>query len=88
MDKPLKQKIEEAAEEYAFQVPYDGTNEFYDQTKLSGFKAGAQFLLDEGYKYTEGDMFQMAGYVSVKPKGRDLLTWAKEFIRGEEKQSK
>jgi hypothetical protein len=34
----MNELIKQAAEEYAFQVPYNGTNEFYDAEKLTTYK--------------------------------------------------
>lgn len=31
------------ADKYAFQVPYDGTNDFYNLDRLDGFQAGAEW---------------------------------------------
>lgn len=38
-----EETVEEAAEKYAFQVPYDGTNNFYNKDKLQGFLACANW---------------------------------------------
>ena len=51
--KPLKQKIEEAAEKY--DDAQSLTNPFSDDL-YEAFKAGAQFLLDEGVRFSEEDM--------------------------------
>lgn len=40
---PTKQQIDEAVEKYAFRVPYDGTNNFYDEVALKHFKAGIEW---------------------------------------------
>ena len=51
--KLLKQKIEEAAEElYPPSYEYDA------------FKKGAQFLLDEGVRFTKEDMVEFAEWFS------------------------
>jgi hypothetical protein len=34
-------RIYTAAEKYAFQVPYNGTKEFYNKDLFAGYKAGA-----------------------------------------------
>lgn len=34
-------RIKIAADNYAFQVPFDGTKEFYNKDLLEGYKAGA-----------------------------------------------
>lgn len=38
-----KEQLDKASDDYAFQVPYDGTQEFYNNDKLNGFIAGANF---------------------------------------------
>jgi hypothetical protein len=35
-------KYEEAAEKYAFRVPYDGTDNFYNDDRYKAFLAGAE----------------------------------------------
>lgn len=42
-----KQSIEEAAEKYGFQIPYDGTNDFYNKDKVNGFIEGANWQLEQ-----------------------------------------
>ena|SRR5690606_37310209 len=39
----VREKINEYADKYAFRVPYDGTNNFYDDEDLKHFLAGAEF---------------------------------------------
>jgi hypothetical protein len=39
-------EIDNALEEYCFQVPYDGSSEFYDKEKMKHFKAGVDFVLN------------------------------------------
>jgi hypothetical protein len=39
----VREKINEYADKYAFRVPYDGTNNFYDEEALKHFLAGAEF---------------------------------------------
>jgi hypothetical protein len=59
----LKEEIEKAAGEYAdkhsFRVPYDGSNNFYDdkdyEDSLEGFEAGANFVKDKVQEYV-GDI--------------------------------
>jgi len=54
--KTLKQKIEEAAEElYPPIIP---------AYEYNAFKAGAQFLLDEGVRFTKEDMVEFAEWFS------------------------
>lgn len=36
-------RIGYSSEQYAFQVPYDGTNNFSDPVKFDAFKAGAEY---------------------------------------------
>lgn len=37
-------EINKAVDEYAFQVPYDGSNKFYDELKLKYFKDGILWM--------------------------------------------
>lgn len=53
--KTLKQKIEEAAERYSDSVHYP-TSSIPDGIFRGSFIKGAQFLLDEGYRFTKEDM--------------------------------
>jgi hypothetical protein len=39
----VREKINEYADKYAFRVPYDGTNNFYDEEALKHFLAGAEY---------------------------------------------
>jgi hypothetical protein len=39
----VREKINKYADKYAFRVPYDGTNNFYDEEALKHFLAGAEF---------------------------------------------
>lgn len=55
--KLLKQKIEEAAEGYYPKLE--------DRWVNMAFKAGAQFLLDEGYQFTAEDMAVFADWYSM-----------------------
>lgn len=58
MNEELRKRMEEAADNYAekhgFRVPYDGSNNFYDETDVKaskeGFLAGAEY----GYKEAIG----------------------------------
>jgi hypothetical protein len=40
-------KYEEAAEKYAFRVPYDGTDNFYNDDRYKAFLAGAEHASKE-----------------------------------------
>lgn len=62
MDKELgRTELEQAAAEYAdkhgFRVPYDGSNNFYDdvdvKASLEGFKAGAKWMAEQGITYKD-----------------------------------
>lgn len=48
--KSIKEKAEEYSEEHGFRVPYDGSNNFYDEVDVSaseeGFVAGANYVLE------------------------------------------
>lgn len=39
-----KEEIENAADEYGFRVPYDGSNNFYNDDAVKGFLAGVKFI--------------------------------------------
>lgn len=60
MNSSLKQKIEEAAERRGFAA---GLGERWEAEE--SFKAGAQFLLDEGYQFTAEDMAVFADWYSM-----------------------
>ena len=49
--KSIKEKAEEYSEEHGFRVPYDGSNNFYDEVDVKaseeGFVVGANYVLDE-----------------------------------------
>ena len=47
---PSLEEIDKAVDDYGFQVPYDGTNDFYDKERMQHFKAGIDFVM----KYVRG----------------------------------
>ena len=42
---PSQEEIDEQIDIYAFRVPYDGSNNFYDEVALKHYKAGIEWLL-------------------------------------------
>ena len=42
---PSQTEIDEQIDRYAFRVPYDGSNNFYDEVALKHYKAGIEWLL-------------------------------------------
>lgn len=42
---PSQEEIDEQIDKYAFRVPYDGSNNFYDEVALKHYKAGIDWLL-------------------------------------------
>ena len=42
---PSQEEIDERIDKYAFRVPYDGSNNFYDEVALKHYKAGIDWLL-------------------------------------------
>ncbi len=42
---PSQNEIDEQIDRYAFRVPYDGSNDFYDEVALKHYKAGIEWLL-------------------------------------------
>ena len=44
MKLPTEKQIEQAIEKYGFQVPYDGTDDFYNKEKMKHFKNGIIWL--------------------------------------------
>ena len=42
---PSQDEIDEQIDKYAFRVPYDGSNNFYDEVALKHYKAGIDWLL-------------------------------------------
>ena len=43
---PSQEEIDEQIDKYAFRVPYDGSNNFYDDVALKHYKAGIDWLLN------------------------------------------
>ena len=43
---PSQEEIDEQIDKYAFRVPYDGSNNFYDEVALKHYKAGIDWLLN------------------------------------------
>jgi hypothetical protein len=41
---PTDDEIDEQIDKYAFRVPYDGSNEFYDEIALKHYQAGINWL--------------------------------------------
>lgn len=56
-DKSLDEAAEKYAEKHGFRVPYDGSNNFYDETdvkaSLEGFKAGARWQKEQDQETIE-----------------------------------
>lgn len=42
---PSQEEIDEQIDKYAFRVPYDGSNNFYDEVAFKHYKAGIEWLL-------------------------------------------
>lgn len=42
---PSQEEIDEQIDKYAFRVPYDGSNNFYDKVALKHYKSGIEWLL-------------------------------------------
>ena len=42
---PSQEEIDEQIDKYAFRVPYDGSNNFYDEVALKHYQAGIEWLL-------------------------------------------
>lgn len=42
---PSQDEIDEQIDKYAFRVPYDGSNNFYDEVAFKHYKAGIEWLL-------------------------------------------
>ena len=42
---PSQKEIDAQIDKYAFRVPYDGSNNFYDEVALKHYKAGIEWLL-------------------------------------------
>ena len=43
---PTQNEIDEQIDKYAFRVPYDGSNNFYDKVALKHYKAGIKWFLE------------------------------------------
>jgi len=59
MTPEIKSKIDEKSDEYGFQIPYNGTDEFYNKDKVVGFQSGATF----GYSLAEGEIERLKGLI-------------------------
>lgn len=55
MTEEHKQQIDEAADKYGFVVPFNGTNNFYNDDKVLGFQSGGNF----GYNLAESHYQQL-----------------------------
>jgi len=42
---PSQEEIDEQIDKYAFRVPYDGSNNFYDEVAFKHYKAGIEWLI-------------------------------------------
>ena len=42
-----REEIEEQIDKYAFRVPCDGSNNFYDEVALKHYKAGIEWILSQ-----------------------------------------
>lgn len=88
MNNPLKQKIEEAAERRGFSA---GLGERWEAEE--SFKAGAQFLLGEGVRFSEEDMVEFAEWFSRNwgldfKADQGLEVWLKERGKHEQRVKK
>lgn len=80
--------LEKAAEEYAdkhgFRIPYDGSNNFYDdvdvKASLEGFKAGARWMEEQGetnnYKPTKEQIEYLSKAIYILGEEGDCRTAA------------
>ena len=41
---PTQEQMDAAIDKYAFRVPYNGSNSFYDEAALKHFKAGIEWF--------------------------------------------
>lgn len=46
-----REEVEKFIEEEAFQVPYDGSDNFYNENKIKGIELGIKFAEEHFYKY-------------------------------------
>ena len=87
---PKQETLEEAADNYGFQVPYNGTNEFYDISKINSFIAGAKWQqAQDKNKYSEEDLISFAYFyfteefnssMQTSKKTKDIFTeWFEQF---------
>lgn len=53
---PTKDEILDAADEFGFRVPFDGSNKFYNNDSIKGFIAGAEFVLSRLKEETAKDL--------------------------------
>ena len=95
-EKP-SEDLEEAAEEYAdkhgFRVPYDGSNNYYDDVDVKaskeGFLAGAEWMAKQGVTFTAAvdhyEDFYLDSYdqeaEAIKKLGLKVMDWAIVQIR-------
>lgn len=95
-EKP-SEDLEEAAEKYAdkhgFRVPYDGSNNYYDDVDVKaskeGFKAGAEWMAKQGVTFTAAVDHYEDFYLdscdqeaeAIKKLGLKVMDWAIVQIR-------
>lgn len=95
-EKP-SEELEKAAQEYAdkhgFRVPYDGSNNYYDDVDVNaskeGFKAGAEWMAKQGVTFTAAVDHYEDFYLdscdqeaeAIKKLGLKVIDWAIVQIR-------
>lgn len=72
-----KDDLLQKVDDYAFQVPYDGSNNFYNKEKHKHFRAGAEWVYDQLQKENE----------ELKASKEELLSHFLETIRDYEHES-
>ena len=84
-----KEEVEKFIEKETFQVPYDGSNKFYNEDKAKGIKLGVEFAEEYVYKYTSDLVIENQGLKLYKDneaeRFKELAIEFAEFIIDYEK---
>lgn len=74
----IKQQILKEADSYGFVVPYDGSNKFYIDDKVNGYKDGATAYAEQAQKLADA----LKEFISMHETG--LLPNRFTYLKGKE----
>jgi hypothetical protein len=77
---PTQEEILDKADEYGFRVPYDGSNNFYDDEAIKHFIAGANWVLATTTPLSSSSGDAPAGWISVNDRLPENSGWCNDTV--------